>query len=379
MRSNTLKGVGSVGRGARMLALLVAVTAWPVSEAAAANKPLRIPVGRAEVVTADDEIRTVAIAEPKIADATVGSERTVVVSAKSAGRTTLIVYTANGRWQGYDVDVYVPNGEKQVALHVKIAEVTENASRELGFDFWGRGNSDTRLRGSLVGGLFPTKVTGPTSPLIIGPLTDGFIGYARNDGSWELQTVWRALEEKGDIRVLANPTLVAQSGKEAKFLAGGEFPVPIASNSGSSSGGGTAITVTIEWKEFGVKVDFTPTVEEDGRITLKVDPEVSQLDFTNPLALTGFNLPTVVTRKSSTTVNLAAGEYLAIGGLKQTEQTRVVRRVPILGHIPLLGFFFSNSEVRVVERELVVLVTPDIVEGGMTQEPALPTDRPMER
>jgi len=175
--------------------------------------------------------------------------------------------------------------------------------------------------------------------------------------------------------VLANPTLVAESGKEAKFLAGGEFPVPIASNSGASSNGGTATTVTIEWKEFGVKLGFKPTVEDDGSITLKVAPEVSQLDFTNPLALNGFSLPTVVSRKSSTTVNLGSGEYLAIGGLKQTDKTKSVRRVPILGQIPLLGFFFSNTSVQNVERELLVVVTPELVEAT-SQAPALPTDHP---
>lgn len=373
MNTISMNGIVTARRGAWVLALLATAALW-VADAGAANKSLRIPLGRAEVVTADEEVRTVAIAEPKIADATVGSEKTVVVSAKAPGRTTLIVYTAAGKWMGYDVEVFVPNGTKQVALHVQVAEVTENAKRDLGFDFWGTG-SGARLKGDLIGGLFPTKVSGPSSPLVVGPLTDGFIGYRRGDGSWELQTVWRALEEKGDIRVLANPTLVAESGKEAKFLAGGEFPVPVASNSGSNADGGRSISVTIEWKEFGVRLSFKPTVEEDGRITLEVAPEVSQLDFTNPLALNGFNLPTVVSRKSSTTVNLGSGEYLAIGGLKQTEKVKSVRRVPILGQIPLLGFFFSNTSVQNVERELLVVVTPELIEAT-SQAPALPTDRP---
>jgi pilus assembly protein CpaC len=362
--------------GAWALAMCAAVT-FVAAAAAAPNKALRIPVGRAEVLTADDEVRTVAIAEPKIADATTGSERTVVVSAKAPGRTTLIVYTAAGRWQGYDIEVYVPNAERQVALHVKIAEVTDNASRELGFDWWGRG-TDASIDGSIVGGLFPTKVVGPSSPLLVGPLTDGFVGYRRADGNLELQTVWRALEEKGEIRVLANPTLVARSGKEAKFLAGGEFPVPISSGGGTSGPDGSrTITITVEWKEFGVKVNFKPTVEEDGSITLDVEPEVSQLDFTTNIQLNGFNIPSVVTRRTSTSVNLKRGEYLAIGGLKQTEKVRRVRRIPILGQIPLLGFFFSNTETENVTRDLLVVVTPDLIEA-VASEPALPTDRPVE-
>jgi pilus assembly protein CpaC len=128
-----------------------------------------------------------------------------------------------------------------------------------------------------------------------------------------------------------------------------------------------------------VKLDFTPTVEEDGSVTLKVAPEVSQLDFTNPLALNGFDLPTVVTRKSETTVNLAAGEYLVIGGLRQEEKSKNVHRVPILGQIPLLGFFFSSTSYSVTNRDLMVVVSPDVLAGGSAQMPELPTDRPEQK
>lgn len=386
MKSKQEMAFGSARMVARALGVLLALGLWAgVAASDTLLQPcdgvtkrclLRIPLGRGEVVTSDQTVVTVAIAEPKIADAAVGSERTVVVNAKSVGVTSLVVYNEGGRYSVYDVDVYVPNQEKQVALHVKVAEVTDNAKRELGFDYWGRGTSDSKLNGSVVGGLFPTKVAGTSSPLVVGPLTDGFIGYTKSNGNLELQTVWRALEEEGQIRVLASPTLVAASGAEAKFLAGGEFPVPVASSSGSTNNGGTATTVTIEWKEFGVRLAFAPKVEENGTITLKVAPEVSQLDFTNPLALNGFNLPSVVTRKSETMVNMKAGEYLVIGGLRQEEKTRVVRRVPILGHIPLLGFFFSSSNIQKTARELMVVVSPDVLVGGSAQMPELPTDRP---
>src|SRR6185503_14610574 len=120
------------------------------------------------------------------------------------------------------------------------------------------------------------------------------------------------------------------------------------------------ITVTIEWKEFGVKVEFTPHVEADGSITLEVAPEVSQLDFTNPLTLSGFNIPIFITRKTSTTVHMNPGEHLVIGGLKQTDRNKTVKKVPILGDIPLVGFFFSTTKTEKVDRELLVVVSPEM-------------------
>ena len=176
----------------------------------------------------------------------------------------------------------------------------------------------------------------------------------------------------GSLRVLAHPTLVARSGEKASFHAGGEFPIPIASSQGTAGGG---VTVTIEWKAFGVRVDFTPTVEEDSTITLVVDSEVSQLDFNNALTLSGFNVPSVIVRRTATTVSLRNGEYLVIGGLKQTDHAKSVERVPILGAIPVLGWFFSHSVTSADERELLVVVSPQVLAATRTL-PQLPTDAP---
>lgn len=374
----------SWSRNVRWLAgVLPAV--WVLASAGAVwangNEKLLIPVGHAQVVMSDDAVKTVAIAEPKIADAAVGSERTVVVNGKAVGSTSLVVYGEGGRFRVYDIEVFTPNADRQVALRVHVAEVNENAKRELGFDFaaWGKLNTPGH-EDILTGGLFTTKVASPSIPLTLGPKTDGGIDYSRDGGNVNLQATWRALEEKGDIRVLANPTLVARSGEKASFHAGGEFPVPIASSAAASGPDGAAtIAITILWKEFGVKVDFKPEVGEDGAITLHVEPEVSQLDFTNPLALNGFTLPIVVTRKTATTVRMNSGEHLVIGGLKQTDRSKNTKKVPILGDIPLLGFFFSTTRTENVERELVVVVSPEILDGASTTMPALPTDRPATR
>ncbi len=346
--------------------LLLALTAGIAS--AESPQLVRVPVGRAAVVPSDEEVRTVAIAEPKIADAAVGSARTVLVNGKGVGKTTLVVYTQGGRYTVYDVDVFQPNSDKQVQLRVRVAELNENAKRELGFDWFGSVDDARHLNGTLTGGLFTGKVTSPSGPLGVGPGTDGALDYVRNSGDLLLQTRWKALEEKGDLRMLASPTLVARSGEKATFLAGGEFPVPIARNSGTDG-----VTVTIEWKQFGVQLEFTPTVDENGEINLKIAPEVSQIDFTNPLVLSGFSVPSVVTRKTSTSVHLKPHEHLVIGGLKQTESLKKVRRVPILGHVPLLGFFFTHTQTDKVERELVVVVSPELLSASATL-PVLPTD-----
>ena len=343
----------------------------PVTAGAQARQRLRIPVGRAEVVSYGEDVRTVAIAEPKIANAAVGSARTVVVNAKSPGITTLVIYGEGARFATYDVEVVVPNGHEQVKLAVRVAEADSSASRELGLDLLGTVSSThPLLDGTLSGGLFTTKVSNPSVPLNVGPATDGFLSYTRNRGDVSLQTIFRALQENGSLRVLANPTLVARSGEKASFHAGGEFPIPIASSVGSAGGG--AVTVTIEWKQFGIRVDFTPTVEEDSTVTLLVATEVSQLDFNNALTLSGFSVPSVVVRRTSTTVSLGDGEHLVIGGLKQQDRVKTIRRVAVLGSIPGLGGLFRHTQTDMTERELLIVVSPEVVKGALSALPALP-------
>jgi pilus assembly protein CpaC len=358
----------SIGKAIRPLAVaMLAMVLTTTLVSADVRERIRIPMGRSEVVTSLDLVRTVAIAEPKIADAAVGSERTVVVNGKSLGTTTLIVYAEGGRFTAYDVEVYEPNSDKQVALHVRVAEVNSNSAKTVGFDLLGTGVIPTGKGGMLSGATFPSKVSEPHDPLLIGPSTDGFLSYARADLA--LQTTWKALEDKGELRTLANPTLVARSGEKASFLAGGEFPVPVA-----SSGGVGGVAVTIEWKQFGVKVEFTPTVQDDGSIILEVAPEVSQLNFAQGIEINGFRIPSLTSRKTGTTVRLDPGQHLVIGGLKQSENVKTVRRIPVLGQIPILGFFFSHSSTEKVDRDLLLVVSPEMVNGGTRQLPQLPTD-----
>jgi pilus assembly protein CpaC len=353
------------------LAIVLAATA----AVADTREKIRIPVGRSEVVTAGDQVRTVAIAEPKIADAAVGSQRTVVVSGKGPGTTTLVVYEEGGRFTVYDVEVYQPNADKQVLLHVRVAEVTEQAKRDLGFDILGNGIVNGM---PLEGGLFTAKVTPiPSVPytghnsLPIGPITDGRFEFSNKFGDLHMQEAWRALEEKGAVRVLANPTLLANSGDTASFLAGGEIPIPVSQSSST-----TGISIGIVWKEYGIRVWFRPIVQDDGGILLKVTPEVSQLDFDNAIKFQDAIFPALITRRTSTTVRIRPGEHLVIGGLKQTDSLKNVRKVPILGDIPLLGFFLTSTHTEKVSRELLVVVSPEIQDTGSSTLPRLPTDRP---
>jgi pilus assembly protein CpaC len=360
-------------RGAVMAFLLMLVPAAVL--AVDAGERLRIPVGHAQVVPSLDDVRTVAIAEPDIADAAVGSARTVIVTAKSPGSTNLVVYTEGGRYKIYDIESYVPNQEKQVLLRCVVAELTGTALRELGLDFWGTGQTNNRaVDGTLGGGLYTTKAEAPAYPLLPEPRpgetqgkpgADGFFGYARNAGNLRLQMEWKALEQSGDIRMLANPSLLARSGEKASFLAGGEFAYQIISGSGSGA------APAIAFKEYGVRVEFTPYVEEDGLIRLKVAPEVSEPDWSRSI----FGVPPLNSRKASTTVMLKPGEYLVIGGLKQTSKNKLVRKVPILGQIPLLGALFTYKRSEASQKELLITVSPELVEPS-SRVPALPTDQP---
>lgn len=351
----------------RRAVLALAALALVASAAGAAERErIRVPVGRGEVITSTDDVRTVAIAEPKIADAAVGSAKTVVVNAKAPGITTLVVYNEGARFKVYDIEVYIPSGEKLVSLKVNVSELSDGAQRELGFDY----NFDVTstvpwLDGSLSGGLF-VENTG------IGT-RDGVLQYVRTSGDLALSTQWKALEETGDIRTLANPTLIARSGSKATFLSGGQFPVPIASGGGATISGVATQTITIEWKEFGVRLNFTPTILEDGSVLLEVAPEVSALDFSTPLKVSGFEVPVIRTNRASTVVSLKPGEHLVLGGLKYQTTVKSERRVPILGQIPLIGFFFRAMSSTVADKNLLITVSPDLIVAAATA-PELPTD-----
>lgn len=257
---------------------------------------------------------------------------------------------------------------QQVMLEVKVAEVNRTIAEKLGFDFARAmrktGSAWTQVMAGVIGG-------GPANLLFGKNLSaDVDLGLNRiNNASMDKGTAFLIDAEKKDelIKVLAEPNIVAISGQEASFLVGGEIMIPVFSSQ----------QTTLESKQFGIGLRFTPTVLEAGRIHLRVTPEVSELLTINPVATTGLGqvvaVPTFKTRRISTTVQLADGQSLAIGGLLQDDFQEQVKRFPMLGEVPVLGALFRSSEYQKKKTELMVIVTPRLVKPLQTEYP-LPTD-----
>lgn len=256
-------------------------------------------------------------------------------------------------------NIQAPSAE-QILLHVRFAEVRKSALERLGADlFFGNvGNID--------------QVVGSGSRADIETLSEGLVNVFLTGRDANLDAVIRALRANGDFRSLAEPNLIAIEGHSASFLAGGEFPYPTIQ---AASGGGTAAPVTIAFREFGVKLDFTPHVTNSGAIRLEVAPEVSSLDFANGLTLQGFEIPALISRKASTEVELMPGQHLAIAGLLDNTMIESVDKIPLLGDLPIIGTFFRQARNQEDRTELLVLVTPYIVEPSSVA-PALPTGEP---
>ena len=260
----------------------------------------------------------------------------------------------------------------QVLLRVRFAEVSRSALTELGISLF---TSPTGIENTLgrvttqqfaAPGYSDIQVTkeGP-DPFDFGaPVTTAKGQYNFSDflnlfilsERYDLGVLIRALQTRGLFQSLAEPNLVAESGKEASFLAGGEFPIPVA-----QAGGGNAIT--IEFKEFGVRLNFTPTVDGD-RIHLKVAPEVSTLDFANGIQLQGFRIPALVSRKTSTELELRNGQTFAIAGLLNNSMTSTMTKIPGIGDIPILGYLFRSKAAQKNRTELVVMITPQLLQEG---------------
>ena len=283
--------------------------------------------------------------------------------------------------------LHVP-GSQQVMLKVRIAELNRSALRLIGSNFLG---VDPRT-GAIVGSQISTSVgatgqvgapgqVGIHSSQIIGTATAG-IGPLTGQSGTTVFGIFRdgnfmftldALRRNSLLKILAEPNLVAFNGQQASFLAGGEFPVPIP----QVSTGGIAPTITVRFKEFGVRLGFVPYILDGDRIRLTVAPEVSQIDFTIAVTLVagGSPVPGLNTRKALTTVELEQGQTLAIAGLLQLQLDGTTQRIPGLGDLPIIGPFFSNTTSERIEKELVVLVTPYLIEPmNHDQVPPTPGD-----
>lgn len=258
-------------------------------------------------------------------------------------------------------------GEYQVLLRVTVAEISRTATRQLGINgFLAGDNFQDMFLVNNIGGINPSNIgaaagaaaTGPIPFLLggggipVGPNTTFSLGFPRI----QMQLFLQALRENGLARILAEPTLTTISGQPAEFLAGGEFPIPV-----PQGGAGGATSITIDYREFGVRLQFTPTVLGSGRIRLMVRPEVSELDFTSAVNLTGFVVPGLSTRMVSTTVEVGNGQTIVIAGLLSDRIRANSTKIPGLGEMPVLGALFRSVRYQRNLTELVIMVTPEIV------------------
>ncbi len=257
-------------------------------------------------------------------------------------------------------------GVQQVMLEVRVSEMDRNLTRNLGFNFSFVSKSGHQFGVSTLNNLTTYANPGVTTSSNINAIMN-FVGAG---ASWT--AFIDALNDQGLLKLLAEPTLVTLSGKPANFLVGGEFPVPVPQPTG-----GTMI-LTIQWKPYGVGLNFTPTVLSDKKISIIVAPEVSELDFTTGISFSGFVIPSITTRRVSTTVELADGQSFAIAGLLKDEVREDIQKFPLLGDIPILGALFRSSSFQKNETELVIIVTPHLVKPLDMTKQTLPTDQLIE-
>ncbi|MGL5010395.1 MAG: type II and III secretion system protein family protein [Paracoccaceae bacterium] len=394
----------------------------------AASSALNVPMNRAVVVESDVPFAELSIANPGIADISTLSDRSIYVLGKAPGRTTLTLLSPDGKLianvdvhvtpdiaefkerlqqilPGETIEVrtandgivlsgtvsssakldraldlanrYAPDrvsnlmmvgGTQQVMLKVRFAEMQRSVSKSLDASLGIRSTSDT------VGGTIGTGALADATRFD-GIFNDG-TATSPNDaqgrfslgftaGSLEFAVLLEALESKGMVRTLAEPNLTALSGQEAKFLAGGEYPIPVSSSDG----------ITIEYKPFGVELNFTPTVVDGDIINLAINAAVSSIDTTQGIVNDSFEVNAFRRRETTTTVEMRDGESFAIAGLLQDDFRDLNGQVPWVGDIPIIGALFRSAEYQRSQSELVIIVTPHLVTPTRGEALALPTDR----
>lgn len=287
-------------------------------------------------------------------------------TVSSASNLSQVLTLAEPYYPKKVVNLLEVSGSQQVMLEVRVAEMSRSLMRRLGFNFaylTSGGNFGLSMLNKLTA--LPSKGF-PGNPLSVSDRINALFRFSANGTPW---TVFiDALKEEGLLKVLAEPTLLTLSGKSANFLAGGEFPVPVPQS-------GISNTITIDYKPFGVGLNFTPTVLSGDRINMAVAPEVSELDFSNAITISGFVVPSITTRRVGTVIELGDGQSFAIAGLLRDEVREIVSKFPVLGDVPILGTLFRSSSFQKNDTELVIIVTPHLVKPLDMAKQTLPTDQ----
>lgn len=406
-------------RGILNGAALLAVAACVLG--AQDQTPLNVAAGKSIVVDSPVDIKRVSVSNPDVLEAVGISPREVLINGKLGGEATLVIWQEDGDRRLYNVSVHqantlldtvrhelarelpgqdvsvdvdkdvvflhgtvndlissnravaiaatmgktvnllnvnMPPGDEQILLKVKFADVDRTRSSNLGINLFSTGATNT------IGGITTQQFSPPALSVqgngkatSVETTLSNALNIFLYRPDLNLGATIAALEAKNVLQILAEPNVLAINGKEASFLAGGEFPYPTVQ--GGSTGG--ALAITIQFKEFGVRLRFTPTITPRGTIRLVVAPEVSSLDYSNGLTYQGFSIPALSTRKVQTEIELESGQSFAIAGLLDNRVTEILSKVPGLGDIPLLGKLFQSRQDNKTNSELLIMVTPELV------------------
>jgi pilus assembly protein CpaC len=407
---------------------LCPANSWAANSEISESHKLELVVGKSLIVKSPSPVKRVSVAAPEIADFILISPQEIYITGKAAGVTNLTLWQNKKVRAIYDLEVtydvsrlkqkihavlpdeakvrviaahdsvtlsgtvssaanlsqimalaqaFVPKekivnlmevgGVHQVMLEVRVAEMSRSLGKRLGINFAYTRGGDFGV--STLAGL--TQVVSPDDAtllqpplgLLVSPAVNALFRFSSGDATWS--GFIDALKEDGLVKVLAEPTLLALSGQQASFLAGGEFPVPVPQR---------FETITIEYKRFGAELYFTPTVLSENKISINVTPSVSELDFTTAVAFGGFVVPGLRKRSASTVVELADGQSFAIAGLISETVRDSIQKFPLLGDIPILGVLFRSREFQRNETELIIVVTPHLVKPLDMAKQTLPTD-----
>lgn len=409
-----------------ILTIAAAFAWWNLS--GQATESIRATLGKSLVIDYPEDVSRISTSNPDVVDAVAVTTREILLHAKGHGTATVVVWSRSGQRSFYNISVEhnlepirkllretFPNEnievqaardtvsltgrvttqavaeravalvtplvksvvnnlqvaspvEQQILLRVKFAELNRSALASFGVNLVSTGAANTpgristqqfsapgvrELRGQIPGGL-----QGAGADFSI---TDALNIFAfRPD--FNLAAFIKALQQESLLQILAEPNLVTSNGKEASFLVGGEFPIPIL------QGGANAGAVTVQFREFGIRLTFTPVLTENGTIRMHVRPEVSTIDLTNAVTLSGFTIPALATRRMETNIELGEGQSFVIAGLMDDRAQETIARIPGLANLPILGVLFKSRQENKTRSELVVMVTPEIT------QPLLPGD-----
>lgn len=341
-------------RSALLLATITLPTVLRAQQAAGTTIALELGTGRSMALGDSSVISQVSVADPTVADVIVISEREVVLSGRKAGETDVILWGATTPRRHYRVTVRSSAERRQVLLGVKFAEVRRDALRAIGTSLRAL-NADGSTR--VGAGTFRNDdAIGEDGSVAIEGAR--YLTMLSTFGSRDLLGLLDAEERRGNARFLAEPNLMAANLEEASFLAGGEVPIPIVQGGAA----GQPAFVTIQFREFGVRLTFKGEVLSDSLLKLTVKPEVSSLDYSNAVTIAGFQVPALRTRRVESTVDVLTDRSLIISGLFSEERERVKTGLPFLSNIPILGDLLSSQRWLRNESELIVVVTPIVID-----------------